>query len=190
LTAYGALKKAAPLAATDPLLIIGAGGVGLSAVRLARALFEAPPIVAELDRSKWDLAREAGAGELIDPAADGAQRALAKATGGGVAAAIDFVGAGSSFDFGFGVLRKGGRLVSVGLIGGSTPMVPALLALKAVSIVGSYVGSLAEMRELITLARGGRLPALPVAMRPLAQADAALADLAAGRVRGRTVLKP
>src|SRR5437016_3799316 len=62
LTAYSALKKVAPLAAGDPLLIIGAGGVGLSGIRLARSLYQTPPIVAEIDQSKWDVAREAGAG--------------------------------------------------------------------------------------------------------------------------------
>ncbi|MEO9149746.1 MAG: alcohol dehydrogenase catalytic domain-containing protein, partial [Burkholderiaceae bacterium] len=110
LTAFGALKKAAPLAGpSDTLLIIGAGGVGLAGVRLARELFpNAKIVVAELDQSKWPLARNAGADDVLDPNADGAAKALVKATQGGVAAAIDFVGAGSSFAFGFGTLRKGG----------------------------------------------------------------------------------
>src|SRR5213593_51869 len=99
LTAYSALKKAGPLAASDPLLIIGAGGVGLSGIRLARSLYQSAPIVAEVDKSKWDIARDAGAGEVIDPTADGALKSLVKATGGGVAAAVDFVGAASTFAF-------------------------------------------------------------------------------------------
>ena len=101
LTAFSALKKVASIGADERLLIIGAGGVGLSGIRMAKALGFAPPIVAEVDRTKWDIAREAGAGEVIDPNADGASRALMKATGGGVAAAIDFVGAGETFAFGF-----------------------------------------------------------------------------------------
>ena len=190
LTAYSALKKVAPLTATDPLLIIGAGGVGLSGIRLARELFEAPPIVVELDKGKWDIAREAGAGEMIDPVADGALRALVKATGGGVAAAIDFVGAGSTFAFGFGALRKAGKLVCVGLFGGSTPVVPAMVSMKAVSVTGSYVGSLSEMHELMAIARSGKLPGLPLTTQPLAQATQALEDLRAGRIKGRTILRP
>jgi D-arabinose 1-dehydrogenase-like Zn-dependent alcohol dehydrogenase len=67
ITAYGALKKAAPLAAGDTLLVIGAGGVGLSGVRLARKLHpEVRIVVAEVDASKADLARAAGASEVID----------------------------------------------------------------------------------------------------------------------------
>jgi alcohol dehydrogenase/propanol-preferring alcohol dehydrogenase len=190
LTAYSALKKVVPLGPRDPLLIIGAGGVGLSGIRLARQMFDTPPIVVELDPSKWGLAREAGAGQVIDPRADGALKALVKATGGGVAAAIDFVGAAATFNFGFGALRKAGKLVCVGLFGGSTPIVPAMVSMKAVSVLGSYVGSLQEMQELMALARSGVLPALPLTTQPLDTATQALEDLRAGRIRGRTILKP
>ena len=190
-TAYSALKKAAPLATGDTLLIIGAGGVGLSALRLAKRLYpDATLVVVEVDNAKWDLARDAGAADVIDPRADGGVRALVKATQGGVAAAIDFVGAGASFAFGHGALRKAGKLICVGLMGGSTPIVPVMVAMKAVTVQGSYVGSLAELRELFALAHAQPLPALPVSERPLAQADAALAELRAGRVRGRVVLVP
>jgi D-arabinose 1-dehydrogenase-like Zn-dependent alcohol dehydrogenase len=190
LTAYSALKKVGPIGPRDPLLIIGAGGVGLSGIRLARQMFDVAPIVVELDRGKWDIAREAGAGQLIDPTEEGAQKALVKATGGGVAAAIDFVGAAATFKFGFGALRKAGKLVCVGLFGGSTPIVPAMVSMKAVSVTGSYVGSLQEMQELLAIARSGVLPDLPLATTPLAQATQALEDLRAGRIRGRTILKP
>jgi D-arabinose 1-dehydrogenase-like Zn-dependent alcohol dehydrogenase len=190
LTAYSALRKAGTVGAKDPLLIIGAGGVGLSGIRLARELFGVAPIVAEIDKSKWDMAREAGAGEVMDPSADGAAKALFKTTGGGVAAAVDFVGAGSSFAFGFGALRKGGRLICVGLIGGATPIVPAMVSMRAVSVIGSYVGSLQELEELLAIARQGKLPPMPITNRPLADASDALEQLRAGRVHGRTILKP
>ncbi len=190
LTAYSALKKVGRVSDKDPLMIIGAGGVGLSAIRLAREMFNVAPIVVEIDQSKWAMAREAGAGECIDPTAEGAAKALMKATGGGVAAAVDFVGAGPTFAFGFGALRKGGKLVCVGLFGGATPIVPAMVSMKAVSVIGSYVGSLAEMQELLAIARSGRLPAMPVTTQPLAQATQALEDLRAGRIRGRTILQP
>lgn len=191
ITAYGALKKAAPLAAGDTLLVIGAGGVGLSGVRLAKRLYpQATLVVAELDATRAQLAREAGAADVIDPSAPDAGKALVKATKGGVAAAIDFVGAGSTFSFGFGALRKGGRLVSVGLFGGSAPVAPVMLAMKAASLLGSYVGTLDDLRELMALAQDGTLPPLALDERPLDAANAALDDLRAGRVRGRVVLEP
>jgi D-arabinose 1-dehydrogenase-like Zn-dependent alcohol dehydrogenase len=189
LTAYSALKKVGAIGPKDPLLIIGAGGVGLSGIRLARQMFGVAPIVVEIDHSKWDIARGAGAGQLIDPNADGALKTLMKATGG-AAAVVDFVGAGSSFAFGFGALRKGGRLICVGLLGGATPIVPAMVSMKAASVIGSYFGSLVEMQALMAIARTGVLPDMPLTERPLANATAALEDLRAGRVRGRIILKP
>jgi alcohol dehydrogenase/propanol-preferring alcohol dehydrogenase len=188
LTAYSALRKVGTLAQGEPLLVLGAGGVGLSGVRLATRLCGVAPIVAEPDQAKWDLARAAGAADVIDPSADGALRNLMKATGGGAAAVVDFVGSANSFAFGFGALRKGGRMVCVGLLGGATPIVPAMVSLRAVSVIGSYVGSLQELREVVALGARGELPALPVVLRPLAEANQSLDALRSGGVRGRTVL--
>ncbi|HRD79089.1 MAG TPA: zinc-binding dehydrogenase, partial [Hyphomicrobiaceae bacterium] len=146
--------------------------------------------VAEVDRTKWDVARAAGAADCVDPSAEGAARTLMKATGGGVAGAVDFVGSGASFMFGFNALGKGGKLVSVGLFGGAARMAPAMLAMKAVTVTGSYVGSLAEMRELLAIARSGSIPELYVATRPLGEVNQAFGDLKEGRVKGRVVLLP
>ncbi len=191
LTAFSALKKAGTLGEGDAMLIIGAGGVGLSGIRLARELFPKTRIVvAELDTAKWDVARAAGADDVIDPGAEGTGKALTKSTAGGVAVAIDFVGAGASFTFGLAAVRKGGKLVCVGLFGGTAVVIPAMLSMKAVSVIGSYVGSLSEMRELMDIARGGRLPDLPLRTQPLDTATQALDDLRAGRVRGRVILQP
>jgi D-arabinose 1-dehydrogenase-like Zn-dependent alcohol dehydrogenase len=189
LTAYGALKKCAPLGAADTLLIIGAGGVGLSGVRMAAAALGVRPVVAEIDRSKWDLAREAGAADCLDPTDTDATKAFMKSSGG-AAAAIDFVGAAATFSYGLSALRKGGKLVCVGLFGGSAPVMPATLPLRAVTIAGSYVGSLAEMGEVMALARQGGLNPLPVTTRPLAEANEALEALRSGVIRGRVVLQP
>jgi alcohol dehydrogenase/propanol-preferring alcohol dehydrogenase len=67
---------------------------------------------------------------------------------------------------------------------------PATLPLRAVSIIGSYVGSPAEMGEMMALARQGTLPALPLSTRPMAEVNLALQDLRSGAVRGRVVLQP
>ncbi len=190
LTAYGALKKVANLNTGDTLLVIGAGGVGLNGIRLGKKLYpNASIIVAELDKGKWDLATAAGASQVIDPSADGALKTLLKQTGG-VIAAIDFVGAGSTFEFGFGALRKGGKLVCVGLFGGNTVLAPAMVTMKAVTIVGSYVGNLADLKELLAIAKDANLPDLPLTTQPLSEANQAVVDLKAGRIKGRTILKP
>ncbi len=194
LTAFGALKKlgnqAAQLNAGGTLLVIGAGGVGLNGIRLGKLLYpKANLVVAEIDKGKWDMARAAGASDVIDPTAAGAVKELLKATGG-VVAAIDFVGAASTFEFGFATVRKGGHLVSVGLFGGNTVLAPAMLALKVITISGSYVGNLQELGELLTLARANPMPDLPLATQTLDKADQVVADLKAGKIKGRTILKP
>jgi len=190
LTAYAALKKLPEIPAGGDVLIIGAGGVGLSGVRLARRLLGVAPIVADIDSSKWPLARDAGAADVIDPSDPQALRNLLKGTGGGVLAAVDFVGTGESFAFGFGALRKGGAMVSVGMIGGATPFTPAMMPFKAVTLTGSYVGTCDELRELLLLAQDGALPPLPVTTMPLERVNEALDRLREGRMPGRAVLLP
>jgi len=190
LTAYAALRKLPEVPPGGDVLIIGAGGVGLSGVRLARRLLGVAPIVADIDSAKWPLAREAGAADVIDPSDPQALRALLKGTGGGVIAAIDFVGTGESFAFGFGALRKGATMVSVGMIGGSTPFTPVLMPMKAVTLVGSYVGTCEELRELLLLAQDGTLPPMPVTTMPLEAVNDALDRLREGRLPGRAVLLP
>jgi D-arabinose 1-dehydrogenase-like Zn-dependent alcohol dehydrogenase len=189
ITAYGALKKVGRLDGASPLLIMGAGGVGLQAVRLAKAVTGQAAIVADIDPASRQAAMAAGALQAIDPSADGALKALLKATGG-VAHAIDFAGVPASANFAIGALRKGGRMVLVGLMGGSITIALPMIVLKAISITGSYVGSLAEMRELLALLNAGNLHPMPVTARPLAEADQALRDLRDGRVVGRVVLTP
>ena len=126
----------------------------------------------------------------IDPADAAAVQALPAALGGAAGAMIDFVGRPETFLLGTEGLQRGGRYVIVGLFGGEVPITLPMLALRAISIAGSAVGSYAEMGELVALARRGALPPLPVSLRALAEADDALDDLEAGRVVGRVVLRP
>ncbi|HPU50577.1 MAG TPA: alcohol dehydrogenase [Burkholderiaceae bacterium] len=188
LTAFAALKKLAPFPTGEKLLIIGAGGVGLSGVRFARQILGVSPIVADIDQAKWPLAMDAGASQTIDPRDPDALKAIAKA--GGVAGAVDFVGTGDSFAMGFNALRKGGKMVSVGLIGGATPITPAMLVFKSVTLMGSMVGTVGELRELIALANTGVLPPLPVRTMALDDANDVIARLHAGTFPGRAVLLP
>ena len=187
LTAFSALKKAAPVDAEHPLLIIGAGGLGLAAVSLCHALYGAGPIVADVDATKRQSALEAGASAVIDPADPDARKSLLAETGG-IFSAIDFVGSERSAGFGLSVLRKGGRMFVVGLFGGSLAISLPTLPIRAISIVGVFTGTLPEFRELMALAREGKVKPAPIETRPLQTAQESLDDLRAGRVRGRIVL--
>jgi D-arabinose 1-dehydrogenase-like Zn-dependent alcohol dehydrogenase len=126
---------------------------------------------------------------VLDPRDDEAVKRLAAQTGG-AAAAVDFVGTPSSVGFAMQALRKGGRLVVVGMMGGSIELSLPLLPARALSIIGSSVGSLAEMRALVALARDGQVPEIPVQTRPLHDAQRTLDDLKHGRIVGRVVLQP
>lgn len=189
LTAYSALHKAVPLTPQDTLVIIGAGGVGLAGIRLARAVHGIAPVVAEIDPAKREAALAAGASQVLDPRdADAVKRFVQQA--GGAAAVVDFVGTPSSVGLAMQALRKGGRLVVVGMMGGSIELALPLLPARAISIIGSSVGSLAELRALVALAREGHVPEIPVQTRPLEEAQRSLDDLKHGRIVGRAVLQP
>ncbi len=190
LTAYSALKKAGELAEDDHIVLIGAGGVGLSGVHIAPQVSPAKVVVADIDAEKRAIARQSGAHETIDNSDPDAFKKVLEMTGGGVRAAIDFVGAPQTARFGLDVLRKGGRLIIVGLYGGALPLPLPLMPQKSLTVQGSYVGTLEEMEAVMALGRAGRVPPIPLDVRPLDAAPQALQDLRAGRVRGRVILKP
>ena len=187
LTAYAALKRLASRAQHGPALLVGVGGVGMMGLAIARALFAEPPIVADIDPGKRTAALAAGAAQAFDPSDPQSRKAVMAATGG-VHAVCDFVGSEKSLQFSTGVLARGGKVVVTGLLGGNFSIAAAMIPIKAMTIEGTLTGTLAEARELIELARTGKLTAIPTHDRPLNQAQAALDDLRAGRVVGRTVL--
>src|ERR1700756_3849658 len=110
ITAFSALKKARDhLGADDHLVIIGAGGVGGSAVHIAPAAVAGKVIVADIDAQKRAHARQMGAVATIDNAAPDAVKQVMEATGGGAAAAIDFVRSPRTKAFRAHTLREGGQ---------------------------------------------------------------------------------
>src|SRR5580693_2963866 len=187
LTAYGALKHLGERADRGPVLLVGLGGVGMMGLAITRALFRQPPIVADIDAQKRDAALAAGAAAAYDPSDPQARRAIMAATGG-VPAACDFVGSDRSLQFCTGVLARGGKIVVTGLLGGTFSMAAAMFAIKAMTIEGTLTGTLTQARELIELARAGKIAPIPTRERPFREAQAALDDLRAGKVVGRTVL--
>jgi alcohol dehydrogenase len=188
LTAYSALKRLQAHATRGPALLVGLGGVGMMGLAIARAMFPRAPIVADIDAGKREAALKAGAAEAFDPADRDARKALLKATGGGVFAACDFVGSEKSLAFAAGALAKGGKIAVTGLLGGNFPLPATMFVLKAMTVEGTLTGTLQEANELMAMARAGKIEPPPIHERPLAEAQAALDDLRAGRVVGRTVL--
>ena len=188
LTAFGAIRKILPAGAGDPVLILGAGGVGMMGIQIFKALTGQAPFVADIDPKKREAALAAGAAAVFDPTDEKAALSeIAKATGG-CHAVIDFVGAESTTRIATKALRRGGHAVIVGLFGGMYQLPIPMFPWNGISVSGSYVGSLEEMTELLALVKAGKVAPIPVALRPLSEASRSLEDLKAGKVVGRVVL--
>jgi D-arabinose 1-dehydrogenase-like Zn-dependent alcohol dehydrogenase len=188
LTTYSAVNKLRPFAPDDWLVVMGAGGLGLMAIAMLRALGHERIVSCEIDAGKYAAARAAGAAETMNPADAGTQARL-QALAGGVAGVVDLVGANQTAQLGLAVLRKGGRYVLVGLFGGEIPLSLVPLAQRALTIQGSYVGTVAELHEVVALAKAGKLKPIPVETRGLDQVSRTLDELKAGTVVGRVVAK-
>lgn len=189
-TTYGALKKAGAAIKDEPVVIIGAGGLGLMCLALNKMMGNKGAIVVDIDPLKRDAAKKAGALAVIDGNAPDAAQQLIAATNGGAWAVIDLVGSSKTAQLGVDSLTKGGKLIIVGLFGGDITVSTPFFPMRAMAIMGSYVGSLPEMKELLDLVRAKGLPPIPLRTRPLSDVNAALNDLRAGKIVGRVVLTP
>ncbi|HEY6822008.1 MAG TPA: alcohol dehydrogenase [Burkholderiales bacterium] len=183
LTAYSASAKLPPLTRSDRVAVIGCGGVGLAGIAVLRAKGVKQIVACDIDPAKLEAAARLGASGAVDTRSPQAAQQLQ-----GIAGAIDFVGTPATAALGIAALRKGGRYVLVGLHGGELvhPLPP--IAQRAIGIIGSYVGNLQELKEVVALAKKKKLRPLPVETRPAKRVNEALTDLNAGKVLGRIVL--
>jgi D-arabinose 1-dehydrogenase-like Zn-dependent alcohol dehydrogenase len=190
-TAYGALKKVgSQLLRYEPVVMIGAGGVGLMGLALHAKMGGKAAIMVDIDPAKREAAKRAGAKQVIDGGAKDVLDQIRAATGGAAWSVIDFVGAGQTVKLGVDATIKGGKVIVVGLFGGDVTVATPFFPIKALTIQGSYVGSLTETAELLDLVKREGAPEIPVATRTLNQVNAALDDLRAGKIVGRVVITP
>jgi alcohol dehydrogenase/propanol-preferring alcohol dehydrogenase len=189
ITVYSAIRKVLPMPADEPIVLVGAGGLGLNAIAVLRALKHENIVVVDTSEEKRAGALKAGATKAVDGSGEGVAGRIIAACGGPVLAVIDLVNGTGSARAAFDALRKGGKLIQVGLFGGELSVPLPLMPIKALTIQGSYVGSVIDLRELVALAQSGALPSLPVTMMPQSQAYDALLRLRDGRVNGRVVLR-
>ena len=188
-TTYSALKKVES-AFNTPIVIFGAGGLGLMALSLLKAMGGKGAIVVDIDAKKREAAEAAGALATVDGKAPDALEQLVKKAGEPIRAVIDLVGNAQTTQLGFDCLSKGGKLVIVGLFGGGATFPLPLIPIKAITIQGSYVGNLRETQELLELVRAKKIAPIPVTTVPLARANDALVELQKGKLVGRAVLTP
>ena len=189
ITVFSAIQKAMPMPPDQPIVLVGAGGLGLNAIHVLRALGHRNIVVVDLDAGKRQAALDAGATMVVDSAGDGVTARILAACGGPVLAVIDMVNGAATAAFAFAALTKGGKLIQVGLFGGELAVPLPTMAMRALTIQGSFVGSPKDLRDLVALAQGGSLQPLPITEVPHAQANDALMRLRDGAVTGRIVLR-
>ncbi|MBT6194509.1 MAG: alcohol dehydrogenase catalytic domain-containing protein [Nitrosopumilus sp.] len=190
LTAYTAIKKANQNS-PEFLVIVGAGGLGLMGVQIAKAITKAKIICVDLDDQKLDIAKEMGAHYTInskDP--ETSQKIMSICNDKGADSVVDFVNAPPTVKLGFAILRKRGNLVLVGLFGGSLELSLVTIPLKSLTIQGAYTGNYDDMVELLALARKGILNPVISKRYALDDANTALEDLKARKIFGRAVINP
>ncbi|MDE0227441.1 MAG: alcohol dehydrogenase [Spirochaetaceae bacterium] len=201
ITGYAAVKRALTtypesagtlgrIGPGDTLLLVGAGGVGLSALRVARAMTDARIVVADISAEKRALAEANGADASIDTSDPDAGRRLKEHSGAGVAASVDFVGMQETSQVALDSLRRGGTHVVVGLFGGELKVSVADYIYGLLAIRGSHLGTPQDLAELIELRRESRIEPPPIARRPLAEINDVFAALHAGSIDGRVVVVP
>src|ERR1700752_74427 len=157
--AYGALKRLVDRPRQRNLLLIGLGGVGMMGLSFAQAMFKQPVSVADLSPAARETALKNGA-------------AIAKS----MALAVS-------------VVARGGKIVVSGLMGGNFSLPMVQWVYKRMTIEGFMVGTLAEGKELMALARTGKIKPTPMREEPMADVQKWIDELRAGRIVGRIVLK-
>jgi D-arabinose 1-dehydrogenase-like Zn-dependent alcohol dehydrogenase len=169
--------------------VMGAGGLGLSAIGMLRAFGHEKIVAVDIDPAKLSMAEAAGASALLDNRSSDAAAQLKQATGGALFGAIDFVGAAATAQLALGALRKGGKLILVGLFGGEIPLSIAGTILRALTVQGSHVGSVDELKAVVALARAGKIKPIPIQKRPLSDVSRTLDELKTGSITGRVVVE-
>jgi NAD+-dependent secondary alcohol dehydrogenase Adh1 len=189
ITAYHAVRKALPLLYPGTTcVVIGAGGLGHIGVQCLAALSATRIIVVDRNPDALKLAGELGADVTV--AADGRQVDAVKelTNGKGAGVVLDFVAEQGAEMDSWNMTAPGGSDFVVGY--GGTVHIPTLDIISTErNIIGNIVGTYNELAELMALAQAGQVT-LHTKSYPLSAAPDALADLDAGRVRGRAILVP
>ncbi|WPC05389.1 NADPH:quinone oxidoreductase family protein [Pseudomonas benzenivorans] len=198
-TSMHALKQRGKLQPGETLLVLGAsGGVGLAAVEIGKAM-GARVIAAASNAEKLEVARAAGADELIDYSEQSLKDEVKRLTGGqGADVIYDPVG-GDLFDAAIRSIAWNGRLLVVGFASGRIPELPVNLALlKGAAVVGVFWGAFAQrqpqdnatnFRQLFAWHAEGKLKPLVSQTFALEQAGAAIDCLGRRQAVGKLVVR-
>jgi NAD+-dependent secondary alcohol dehydrogenase Adh1 len=189
ITAYHAVRKAIPLLYPGTAcVVIGAGGLGHIGIQCLAALTATRIIVVDQNPDALKLAEQLGADHTV--VADGGQVAAVQDLTGGTGAnvVLDFVAEQGAEMDGWNMTGAAGSYFVIGY--GGTLTIPTLdIITTERNIIGNIVGTYNDLAELMVLAQAGKVT-LHTRTYPLDAAPDAIADLDAGRVRGRAILVP
>jgi propanol-preferring alcohol dehydrogenase len=185
-TTYKAVKVAGTRSA-DLVAVFGVGGLGHLAIQYAH-IAGGRVIAVDIHDEKLELARELGAEFTVNALEQDPAEAIQAL--GGADQAIALAVAPKAFEQAYGSLRRGGTLVFVALPADNEVTVPIFeTVLNGITIVGSIVGTRADLREVFALHAAGRTRVIRE-VRALSDVNDAIADVEAGRVAARIVLEP
>lgn len=189
ITVLSGIRKLGAVAPESPVLLIGAGGLGLAALSTLIALGHRNIAVVDVNEGKRRAALAAGATTVVDGNAEDLPAAIAKAVGGPLHYAMDFVNNAKTARVALDSLAKGGKLVLFGVGGGAIDVALASLIFVPRSIIGTATGNLQDLKDVLALARSGKLKPIPIERVPADRANEALRRLHAGQATGRLVLE-
>jgi NADPH2:quinone reductase len=199
-TSHHAIVDRAQLKAGETMLVLGAaGGVGLAAIEIGKAV-GARVIAAASTDEKLAVCKQHGADELINYTTEDLREAIKRATGGkGPDVVYDPVGGGYT-EPAFRSIAWRGRYVVIGFANGEIPKLPLNLPLlKGASVVGVFWGEFvkrepahhnAAMHELVQWHAEGKIRPHVSAAYALADTPQALIDMASRKVTGKIVIRP
>jgi len=189
ITAYHAVRKTIPLLYPGTACaVIGAGGLGHIGIQCLAALTAAKIIVVDRNPDALKLAEQLGANHTV--VADGNQVEAVKdlTDGAGADVVLDFVAEEGAENEGFAMTARAGSYFVIGY-GGQVEIPTLDIVSTERNIIGNIVGTYNDLAELMVLAQAGKVT-LHTKTYPLDAAVDAVADLDAGRVRGRAILVP
>jgi len=189
LSAYSAVSKLNPIPPEEWVAVIGAGGLGLSVISMLRAMGHQRIVAVDVEVTKLGAAITGGAALMVNSRDANAAEKIKEIAGGTIYGAVDLVGTAETAGLALGALRKGGRLILVGLYGGEIPLSLVATIQRALTIQGSHLGSVDELQQVVALARQGKIKPIPIQKRPLSKVSHTLDQLKAGEIVGRVVVE-
>jgi 2-desacetyl-2-hydroxyethyl bacteriochlorophyllide A dehydrogenase len=187
-TAYRAVTVLGNVRPGQNILIVGAGGLGIHAVQIAK-LCGARVLVADRKKKALQLAEEYGADVLIDADTSPQERIREATKGKGVDTVIEIVGAKETLAWSLPSLKKGGKLIIVGYNPGQPfPLDTMAMHYNEWEIKGARLSTKAELLQVIRLVEQGKIKPVISRTFPFEKANEALKALSEETTTGRLVL--